>query len=182
MNIADRLSYLANTARFPFFGGWVAPSGSNPTTTVNGVVMDQIAGAPTGDQWLRAYYRNVQGNSCDVAAVDLYAQAIGLSGEVCYLRYPSKVPLVGVGLISEYLGDPAPALAIYGALLAAEASDNATVKGLAMTFGPLLSPDGVGIDVTKQATIVGLGYVVAAGVLTQDQANLIINLPLPSFA
>lgn len=182
MNLADRLTYLSTIARFPFFGGWIAPSGSNQTISSGNVVMDAISGAPTEDQWLRAYYRKVVGNSCDIAAVDLYVQNIGLSNEICYLRFPSKVPLMGVGLIAKALGDPAPALTIYGAILSATNNSNPAVAGIAETFAPLLSPSGTGIDVTDPATIKGIGYLLSFGVITQDQANLLLTLPLPDFA
>ena len=206
MNLAARLAYFANTSRFPFFGGWIAPVGSNPTLTSGsspGITLDVIVGAPIGDQFLRAYYRDLTGGACNIALIDLYARNIDsgaispdkntpgdsslLGSEFVTLRFKPNVPLMGVFLLSKAFGDPAPAMAIYGAIQAAAVNQTLEVSfpiayGIANTIAPDLAPSGKGIDVTDPATIKGLTYFVAAGVLTQAQSDSITNLPLPSFA
>ena len=86
MILTELLTYLGNTTTFPFFGGWVAPSGSGTTLVVEGVTLDVITGAPSGDKWLRGYYRKVQGHCCDTTTVAIYVVAYGTESESAYLR------------------------------------------------------------------------------------------------
>lgn len=82
MTLSQLLAHCADTALHPFFGGWVAPIGNNPTRTADGVKLDIM---PTdGDVRLRGYYRKVQGTRCDVKPVLIRVVDSGLQTEAAY--------------------------------------------------------------------------------------------------
>jgi hypothetical protein len=166
---SDLLAYLGDATRFPFFGGWVAPAGSNPQISVAGVTMDAMP-SPAGDQWLRAYYRKIQGNNCDVAFVDLYVANYG---------QPPATPMncLSIAGLASALGDPLAALAIYGAIVAA--AQATPPNPLAQVFLPLLTPGNAALlDFADPATTHGIAELVAQGVLTTAQQAVLAPLAI----
>jgi len=177
---SDLLAYLGDATRFPFFGGWVAPAGSNPQISVAGVTMDAMP-SPAGDQWLRAYYRKIQGNNCDVAFVDLYVANYGQTNEMAYLRnsQPPATPMncLSIAGLASALGDPLAALAIYGAIVAA--AQATPPNPLAQVFLPLLTPGNAALlDFADPATTHGIAELVAQGVLTTAQQAVLAPLAI----
>ena len=199
MNLTDKLTDFATNPRFPFMRGFLAvgPSASSPvitkTITVDGKPVDVALNLrnpyfnptdkndplngtiPVNWAWFTAVYIHVYpAGGMETPPQDIYVLNYGQPNEEAFTRGNMSY-LVNLSVLAEALKDPMPALLIDGALRTAAAAGNPIAAGFMSTF------EGSGINVLLEATRVGIATLVAENVLTTDQQNALINLPLPFF-
>ncbi len=168
MTLSELLTYLSDATRFPFFNGWVAPQGRNPTKTVDGVVLDEMAA--DGDTRYRAYYRKVQGIRCDTTPINIRVVAEGTENEAAYIASLSPVAEQSATLVP--LWRIAELARKEGWWLTAKAAVT-TNQYAAAFFDYYADSRFENLDISLDASKAVLAGLVSTELLTQAQADAI---------